>query len=50
MSAMRRDKAMAAAGGWAPLDPRLLWLYSSVPDEEAAMLAEAARMAFPEWW
>ncbi|TIX94962.1 MAG: dihydrodipicolinate synthase family protein, partial [Mesorhizobium sp.] len=22
------DKAMAAAGGWAPLGPRLLWLYS----------------------
>ncbi|RWI42359.1 MAG: hypothetical protein EOR34_04015 [Mesorhizobium sp.] len=43
------DKAMAAAGGWVPLDPRLLWPYSSVPDEEVAMLAEDARMAFPEW-
>ncbi|RWF57460.1 MAG: dihydrodipicolinate synthase family protein [Mesorhizobium sp.] len=44
------DKAMAAAGGWAPLGPRLLWPYSSVPDEEIATLAEAARTAFPEWW
>ncbi|TIT30230.1 MAG: dihydrodipicolinate synthase family protein, partial [Mesorhizobium sp.] len=44
------DKAMAAAGGWAPLGPRLLWPYSSVPDEEIATLAEAARKAFPEWW
>ncbi|RWC35799.1 MAG: hypothetical protein EOS70_08780 [Mesorhizobium sp.] len=23
------DKAMAADGGWVPLDPRLLWPYSS---------------------
>ncbi|MGX9575574.1 dihydrodipicolinate synthase family protein [Mesorhizobium sp. f-mel] len=44
------DKAMAAAGGWAPLGPRLLWPYSSVPDGEIATLAEAARTAFPEWW
>ncbi|TIS56686.1 MAG: dihydrodipicolinate synthase family protein [Mesorhizobium sp.] len=44
------DKAMAAAGGWAPIGPQLLWPYGSVPDEEIASLAAAARRAFPEWW
>lgn len=44
------DKAMAAAGGWAPISPRLLWPYSSVPEEEIAPLASAARKAFPDWW
>ncbi|WP_352701278.1 dihydrodipicolinate synthase family protein [Mesorhizobium sp. M0195] len=43
------DKAMAAAGGWAPLGPRLLWPYSSVPDEEIPTLAKAAHATFPEW-
>jgi dihydrodipicolinate synthase/N-acetylneuraminate lyase len=43
------DKALAAAGGWAPLGPRLLWPYSSVPDEEIPTLARAAYAIFPEW-
>jgi dihydrodipicolinate synthase/N-acetylneuraminate lyase len=44
------DKAMAAAGGWGNIGPRLLWPYSSVPDVEIAPLAMAARARFPEWW
>ncbi len=44
------DKAMAAAGGWAPIGPRLLWPYSWVPEAESRLLASAARAAFPEWW
>ena len=44
------DKAMAAAGGWGNIGPRLLWPYSSVPHVEIAPLAMAARARFPEWW
>jgi dihydrodipicolinate synthase/N-acetylneuraminate lyase len=44
------DKAMAAAGGWATLGPRLLWPYSSVPDEDIPALAKATRATFPEWF
>ncbi|WP_051333824.1 dihydrodipicolinate synthase family protein [Mesorhizobium sp. WSM3224] len=44
------DKAMAAAGGWGNIGPRLLWPYSSVPDAEIPRLATAARTIFPEWW
>lgn len=44
------DKAMAAAGGWANIGPRLLWPYSSIPDAEIVTLATAARVRFPEWW
>ncbi|MCV3205434.1 dihydrodipicolinate synthase family protein [Mesorhizobium sp. YC-39] len=44
------DKAMAAAGGWSSIGPRLLWPYSSVPEEEIAPLATAARTAFAEWF
>ena len=44
------DKSLAAAGGWAPLGPRLLWPYTSVPDEEIPILANAARRSFPEWF
>jgi dihydrodipicolinate synthase/N-acetylneuraminate lyase len=44
------DKAMAAAGGWAPIGPRLLWPCSWVPGAESRLLASAARAAFPEWW
>ena len=44
------DKAMAAAGGWGSLGPRLLWPYSSVPDEDIPALAKAASAAFPEWF
>ncbi|AZO31904.1 dihydrodipicolinate synthase family protein [Mesorhizobium sp. M1B.F.Ca.ET.045.04.1.1] len=44
------DKAMAAAGGWGKIGPRLLWPYSSVPDAEIVPLAKAVRTRFPEWW
>lgn len=44
------DKAMAAAGGWGAIGPRLLWPYSSVPDEDIPALAKAARAAFPDWF
>lgn len=44
------DKAMAAAGGWSTLGPKLLWPYSSVPKEDIPVLAKAARAAFPEWF
>ena len=44
------DKAMAAAGGWAPIGPRLLWPYSSVPQSEIPALALSARAALSDWW
>ncbi|CCV08547.1 conserved hypothetical protein [Mesorhizobium metallidurans STM 2683] len=44
------DKAMAAAGGWSSIGPRLLWPYSSVPDEDIPPLATAVRAAFPGWF
>ncbi|WP_192257716.1 dihydrodipicolinate synthase family protein [Mesorhizobium silamurunense] len=44
------DKAMVAAGGWGTLGPRLLWPYSSVPDEDIPALGKAVRAAFPEWF
>lgn len=42
------DKALAAVGGWAPIGTRARWPYSSVPDEEVAVLAPLARAALPE--
>jgi dihydrodipicolinate synthase/N-acetylneuraminate lyase len=44
------DKAMAAAGGWGRIGPRLLWPYGCVPEREIAPLAAAARAAFPAWF
>ncbi|MDG4882052.1 dihydrodipicolinate synthase family protein [Mesorhizobium sp. WSM4884] len=44
------DKAMAAAGGWGNIGPRLLWPYCCVPDAEIVPLATAVRTSFPEWW
>jgi dihydrodipicolinate synthase/N-acetylneuraminate lyase len=44
------DKAMAASGGWGALGPRLLWPYSSVPDEHIQHLALVAHRTFPEWF
>ena len=43
------DKLMAAAGGWGPVSPRLLWPYSSAPDEAVAAVAAAARSLIPEF-
>ena len=42
------DKAMAAAGGWGPITPQLLWPYRGAPDDVVAHLAAAARGAIPE--
>jgi dihydrodipicolinate synthase/N-acetylneuraminate lyase len=42
------DKAMAAAGGWGPLGPRLLWPYRGASDADVARLAQAARRDLPE--
>jgi dihydrodipicolinate synthase/N-acetylneuraminate lyase len=42
------DKALAAVGGWAPIGTRARWPYSSVPDDEVAVLAPLARAALPE--
>jgi dihydrodipicolinate synthase/N-acetylneuraminate lyase len=42
------DKALAAVGGWAPIGTRARWPYSSVPEDEVAVLAPLARAALPE--
>lgn len=42
------DKALAAVGAWAPIGTRARWPYSSVPDEDVALLAPLARAALPE--
>lgn len=43
------DKAMAAAGGWAGLSPRLLWPHEGVPDSAIERIAEAASRHLPEF-
>ena len=43
------DKALAAAGGWAGISPRLLWPYEGVCGDDVARLAEAARRHIPEF-
>jgi dihydrodipicolinate synthase/N-acetylneuraminate lyase len=42
------DKALAAAGGWAPIGQRLLWPYTWAPDEAVAHLGTVARRDLPE--
>lgn len=42
------DKAMAAAGGWGPVGPRLLWPYSGASAEDVAVIARSARASMPE--
>ncbi len=42
------DKAMAAAGGWGPVGPRLLWPYRGAPDDAVRSIATAARRELPE--
>ncbi|MBM3874541.1 MAG: dihydrodipicolinate synthase family protein [Verrucomicrobia bacterium] len=44
------DKALAAAGGWAPIPPRLRWPYQSADAAAVARLGRAARAALPELW
>ena len=48
---MAADKAAAVAGGWLPgLSPRLRWPYRSATPEMIAHLAQAARIALPEFF
>ncbi|WP_306118974.1 MULTISPECIES: dihydrodipicolinate synthase family protein [unclassified Roseitalea] len=42
------DKLMAAAGGWGPVGPDLLWPYSGANAEDVTAVAQAARAALPE--
>ncbi len=42
------DKALAAAGGWCDIDPRLRWPYLGVAPSDIAPLAHAARRLVPE--
>ncbi|RCS22137.1 dihydrodipicolinate synthase family protein [Phyllobacterium salinisoli] len=42
------DKAMAAAGGWCSIGPRLLWPYASAPHEIVMQLGDTARRELPE--
>lgn len=48
LSNVALDKAMAAAGGWGPIGPRLLWPYASASDEAVTAIAAAARRELPE--
>jgi dihydrodipicolinate synthase/N-acetylneuraminate lyase len=43
------DKAMAAAGGWTPITPRLLWPCAGLGETEVARIAAAARRHIPEF-
>lgn len=43
------DKAMAAAGGWAGLSPRLLWPHEGVTDAAVERIADAASRHLPEF-
>lgn len=44
------DKLMAAAGGWAPLSPRLRWPYKWVPEQEIAAVREQGKQLLPEFF
>jgi dihydrodipicolinate synthase/N-acetylneuraminate lyase len=43
------DKAMAAAGGWTTITPRLLWPCLGLHEAEVARIAAAARRHIPEF-
>ncbi|MEM6384408.1 MAG: dihydrodipicolinate synthase family protein [Pseudomonadota bacterium] len=43
------DKAMAAAGGWTEISPRLLWPYEGASEAEVEHIARAARRHIPEF-
>ncbi|MFN3226038.1 MAG: dihydrodipicolinate synthase family protein [Hyphomicrobiales bacterium] len=43
------DKAMAAAGSWADISPRLLWPYGGATDDEVACILGSARRHIPEF-
>jgi len=42
------DKLMAAAGGWGPVGPRLLWPYGGASGDDVARVGDAARRDLPE--
>ena len=42
------DKLLAAAGGWGPIGPRLLWPYSFATTAEVDQISRAARRELPE--
>jgi len=42
------DKAMAAAGGWGPVGPDLLWPYSGATPELVAQVRDCARDLLPD--
>ncbi|NOZ33102.1 MAG: dihydrodipicolinate synthase family protein, partial [Alphaproteobacteria bacterium] len=42
------DKLLAAAGGWGPVGPDLLWPYTSATSEHVAAAARAAQNELPE--
>lgn len=43
------DKAMAAAGGWTDISPRLLWPYGGATVEDVSRIRGAARRNIPEF-
>lgn len=43
------DKAMAAAGGWARIEPRMLWPHEGAYAEEVATIRRAAAARIPEF-
>lgn len=43
------DKAMAAAGGWTRIPPRLLWPHDGATEDEVARIARAARRHIPDF-
>ncbi|MEM1285007.1 MAG: dihydrodipicolinate synthase family protein [Pseudomonadota bacterium] len=43
------DKAMAAAGGWASITPRLLWPFEGASDREVRSIVKAAERHIPEF-
>jgi len=42
------DKMLAAAGGWGPVGPALMWPYSSATQEAVRTIAQVARQDLPE--
>ncbi len=43
------DKAMAAAGGWARISPRLMWPHAGGTEADVANIRQAARAHIPEF-
>lgn len=42
------DKAMATAGGWARISPRLMWPHIGATDADVSRIAKAARLHIPQ--